>query len=604
MQRPLSIAETHPRRPQIASADDPASALQLQSEVVQAMATRVAHAFGTIRARICRRQNASCAVNNLPAEILAYILQLAATPSAFDGSYETPLDKDASFLVTLDIASTCTHWRALSLGNPFMWSYFDAQTPPKYLELAMSRNQSVPLAILGPLPEEASPELLRVLTDNLHRVRALEISSPGETIRELFEMPAPLLRQLTCYVFDFEDHDGPPLALPAPDAPDLREVTLYQCALDFGQSTRVYEKLTNVTFRLNETTPLDGFCGRLLALCRAAPNLQNLYAITPSILPIAFNMLTPAGSERVRLEKLRSFTLQLPLQPTLDLLASLSLPSHLHDFAVWYHRLDVGKDVYARLWTREHLPATLFAQLQEIKITYHLSHAMALRGVKSVGSVLPGDGVHIGFNIEAPDRATGIIDNCLAPVASYLVDNPLPNLKHLAILQVLHQKMPADSETRKRHIVEIGASVHRLISAYPTLTSLTLRFGSSGILEGLGPHLREPGSSPPLVPSLEKCTIQVGIRVNIPVILSFIRLLLPNQIGELHLEGTVFNARSDQEALDFVQETLPRLAREVWASGSSIMVPGSPLRHNITEYWQKAEECPLKFGELELMPPM
>lgn len=588
------------------SADDSALALQLQSSLVQDMANRVARAFEDVQARIRRRQNASCAVNNLPAEILAYIFQLAVAP-VFIGrsSDDTRPPGDVSYHTTLQLAATCSHWRAMSLDNPFLWSCFDTATPANYVELAMRRNKSVPLSILGPLPTTTPPELFRLAMDNVHRIRALEAVAPGDALSALFGRPAFVLSELTCLRADSEE-DEQAFTLPMPEAPNLRSLTLYQCIPDLGQPPRLalFHKLTTVVIQIHYSIFLDGFCERLLALCRVSPNLESVYVTAPSYHPISYNLLTPLGSvEPARMSKLRSLKTQIPLEISLDLLPSLSLPPHMLDFAIGTHRLEVDKDEHVRLWNRERIPTTIFLRLKELRFTLSLSHELSLSGTDTIGRI--PDNFYVGFCFRAPNRMTGIVDNVLDPVVSYLADVPMPDLKHLDVVQRLHPKTPPDSETRKRHIAEIGASVHRLLSTYPNITSLTLRFGSSGILKGLRAHLREPGLNPSLFPFIEKCTIQVGHGIKIPTILGFVRLLLPNQIGELHLEGTVFDVKSDADALDFVQEKLPRLAREVWVTGSAIFVSGGRLQHrNITAYWQKAEECPLKSGDPESVPPL
>lgn len=173
-------------------------ACEEQVALIEHTAGRVACAFNNIRIHLLRYRNTFSTVNNLPPEILSHIFRFASCSGAVRHT-------------NMDLASVCSHWRAVSLNDPVMWSFLDATANFDYAELAIPRAQSVPLSILGSPDVNTPSQLLGLAKVHLHRTYALQLTGPTDVLSALSGMPAPLLEDL--YLHNSSRLGNPPADL-------------------------------------------------------------------------------------------------------------------------------------------------------------------------------------------------------------------------------------------------------------------------------------------------------------------------------------------------------------------------------------------------------
>lgn len=549
-----------------------------QLALVEHTAGRVAYAFDNIRAHFLRCRNTFSTVNNLPPdlEVLSHIFRLAAC--------------SGSVLHTnLTLASICSHWRAVSLSDPVMWSFFDPTATANYTELAIRRAQSVPISILrSPNKQSTHGILVKLAISHLHRIYTLQLRGSTSLLAKFSGMPAPLLEEL--YLHNHGSPDDPSVFLSGPDAPHISCLILRQCMLRLDQPSRELQKLTTIHIIFDGAKNAEGFHRSILDLCQASPNLEvlsiscNLDRVVPRILAVE------PGPPRspVHMARLTSFDIELPPTITAYLIRSLKFPKKLETFQMVTVE---GNEEASWLWTHSYIPPTLLLDTREIEISFEFSQGISLycsrQELNQADRELCG-GVYVDYTLPPKKKAYDI----LTPVVSYILDTPTPRLKHLEFIQTLR----SGTKTSTPDLEWITASLRRLLAGMSSLTSISLRLTSAKILVGLQSRLLDITGNP-MLPALERCTLQVSSKVCLRTVLSLIRQLCPANLETLHFEDTTFKVRSLQEAHEFVRDNLAGLAREVWVTGSSISVAGAE-RHSVRRYWRHDSECPLKVGDV------
>lgn len=573
-----------------------------QVELVQDVAIRVGRAFDDVRMQILRYQNTLCAVNNLPTEILSYVFRLVAGSGAVCST-------------NLRVASVCSHWRTVSLHDPVVWSSFDVTCTDRYIKLALSRAQSVPIFILETPKAGTLNRLACLAKDQHHRLRVLELRGSRhigtQFLKELAGMPLPLLNE-----FLYRDHTSSTHILPLasiPNSTGLRRLSLRDCILNPNKWSRERLKLTSLVIINDKSLSLGGLYEGLIALCQAAPKLEKLIVRCPSARPIpsSLGLQETAIHEPAFMGALQTFLINVPPTFAIRLLSSLIIP--VQNPAAFQISVDTGgaeqpkPNFAAQLWTPDCLPVAMLSELQELEIRYQFSDVVTLDGSRYVGNLdeFQHREIYVSCNLPPPSRGhLSRVQNHLGPVVSYLLGTPMPKLKHIEIAQSLHVKHAIHAN--RRDLRGITASFHQLLVNFSSLTSITIRLTLVDILIGLRFRLPAiPGT--PVFPFLQKLTLQVRQRVRSSIVYIFVRQLCPVSLSELRFEGVFFEVRTLQEAEEFVRDDLPRLAREVWVTGSQVGLKGEELRP-VMSHWPVGSQCPFKVGNLAgvknlYMPP-
>lgn len=562
-----------------------------QVAIAQDAMRRVVCAFDDVRAQILRCQNTFCTVNNLPIEILSYIFRLVAV-----GGTVCPEN--------LRVASVCSHWRTVSLHDPITWSHLDATSTSNYIELAMRRTQSAPLSIIESAEFCTPHRLVELAKVNIDRVRVLELSGPDIDSLEVFSgTPLPLLHELA-FSHDSDRGHSLPLLSGFPITPSLRRLSLCDCMLSMftiDQSSKEFQRLTNIEIRIDDPWALDGLYESLLALCRATPNLEALAVSSTSTQPIASDLGSQETSpiQPIRMASLHSLYIEVP--PVLAVRLSNSLDIHaqrLTDFVIIAEKAEQPNPSWPeQLWTQSCLPRMIFSDLQDIEIRFEFSGYISLDGSRCIGLMDPVYYQNVYIFCELPGQATRRVANYLAPIATYVLNTPMPKLKRLEV--IFDGRSILDGQISRRDLRKITGSLYRLLTGFSNLSTVILRPVSAEVLTGL--RFRLPNiynSRTPLFPLLKSCTLQVmrGSAIRSSTIYTLVRQLCPADVTEVRLEGIVFEVRTPQEADEFARDDLPRLAREVWVTDCSIAVKGGGDPCSVESFWPHGSECPLKVG--------
>ena len=142
-----------------------------------------------IRAALSVRYNTRVKVNQLPVEILRMIFSLCGS------MFEPEWGRSSG----LDITATCTHWRAVALAYPGMWTDLDISgLSSKQIGRLFSLSRDLPLQIRH---EDYEPAYLQrrlnLISVEMHRVKKLELSIDeplsDSTLRPFLQaVPAPI----------------------------------------------------------------------------------------------------------------------------------------------------------------------------------------------------------------------------------------------------------------------------------------------------------------------------------------------------------------------------------------------------------------------------
>lgn len=581
-----TLDSCHPGRTQYSSAKHTIAACKEQIALVQYVTKRVIRALDNVRLQILRYHSTLCTVNNLPTEILSYVFRLVAGNGAVCPT-------------NLRVASVCSHWRTVSLHDPVVWSHFDATSTTNYIYLALLRSQSVPLSIIDSIHFNTPDRLVNLAKANLDRVRVLELRGGDKASLGVFSGKVfPLLNELVL-THDISTTHTLRVLHGFPITPKLRYLSFRDCTLNeltIDHLSMGFRGLTTLRIQIEERWALDGLLESILSLCQAAPGLERLLISSPSRYD-PFNPIPREipSREPVRMDHLRYFNLISPPSFFTHLLSSLVIQNPLCFLTdiTGTKRLRSMQYFVGQIWAQTYLPAVAFADLQELEIRFRFWDSFSIDGSRHVELLNPDISSDVYIFYDLPRETEGRVSNYLAPAVSFILDTPMPKLKHLEVVQS-RGRLPA-GKINKKDVRKLTASIHRLLVGFPCLTSITLRLALAESLTGL--RFRFPdisNSIAPVFPFLQKCTLQVGQAIRSSTIYTFVRQLCPVDIAELRFEGVDFEVRSPQEADEFARDDLSRLGRVVWVKGCSISVIGGGGPRSIASFWQEGEECPLR----------
>ncbi|KAA1474577.1 hypothetical protein DENSPDRAFT_841181 [Dentipellis sp. KUC8613] len=176
-------------------------------------------------------------VCRFPAEILEYIFSSAITdqPSAKPSS--ASLEHGDSLPLLALVTHVCSHWRAICLKAPRLWTGISDHLPTKWRLEFMRRSGSAPLRIRlrSSIPKALQEEIL----SHLHHVEVLHLvrleSRACHFIERIWALSAPVLTELHLG-FDYFFPSHSPFAWPTSNcdfAPRLQVLRIYSAAGEY-----------------------------------------------------------------------------------------------------------------------------------------------------------------------------------------------------------------------------------------------------------------------------------------------------------------------------------------------------------------------------------
>lgn len=259
-------------------------------------------------------------LTRLPTELLAQIFEYCLSEDTFPA----PAESQAPLL----LAHTCSHWRAVALSTPFLWSrlhitYKDPSLDVPIVSEWLQRSGSLPLFISVSIDfnERPAQELLDVICSHSSRWRHVRFEFRGLYCPPMYslalaESNTPLLRAFDFDARDISSANIEPIISLLGSAPQLREVTWVD---DLADTRRLMElplsRLTLLSITMSHGT-LD-----YLELLDQCYNLEHIRITRPR----------PGDTRPLRepllLSKLTSLNIAYDLTAILD---SLVLPALKH----------------------------------------------------------------------------------------------------------------------------------------------------------------------------------------------------------------------------------------------------------------------------------
>lgn len=212
-------------------------------------------------------QQTNSPVTRLPVEVLSLILLYHRHP-------EFP-DEDSTWLQILRV---CRQWRTVAMGCPLMWT--NVTTDNRLLRpfmLKQSKGTPIVLRRMRFVPNLSRGEK-KIVTQNLHRIRKLELLFEDCTQKEVAEWlkkllspdAAPVLQALELAVLRGDHYTIPISEVP----PDFESLTLDDILLTFPED-RMQESLT--TFSISPSVDLPEMLTYLRKTLPVMPNLSYLH---------------------------------------------------------------------------------------------------------------------------------------------------------------------------------------------------------------------------------------------------------------------------------------------------------------------------------------
>jgi hypothetical protein len=172
------------------------------------------------------RRNALAHISLLPTEILSRIFITLA--------YSCLYSSDLSWIRS--VTAICTHWRAIALGCPNLWSFI-VFSRPIWVEEMLDRSKMVPLIIKadvpGPIPNQI--DAIHLALQHFPRIRELRLAASLDGMEKLLnpiDKPAPLLQSLCLSLSEFNhrtDRYTLPEKLFVGDSHHLQRLELTHC---------------------------------------------------------------------------------------------------------------------------------------------------------------------------------------------------------------------------------------------------------------------------------------------------------------------------------------------------------------------------------------
>lgn len=188
----------------------------------------------------------------------------------------------------LHILHVCRQWRATAIGCPTLWTYI-SKTRNRYLRLFMlkcSKQSSIVLRGLK-IVKDLSPETRKILKNNLHRVRELELTieacnNVAEWATKVLDPEAaPLLKVLELNLERsglFSD------SIPVPDVALNIQSLVTNCPLEFP-ADHPQENLNSLRMDIPSFYLISHSTKQVTYLCRTLsvmPKLTQLHISNPN----------------------------------------------------------------------------------------------------------------------------------------------------------------------------------------------------------------------------------------------------------------------------------------------------------------------------------
>jgi hypothetical protein len=287
-----------------------------------------------------RRNNFSL-IGRLPPEILSRIFSFHAINEPIPSS--SPIQLGLGWIT---LTHVCRRWRQVALSDPNLWGSIVFGLGVEWAEEMLARSKAALISYSRDLsslqPRVSTRRSLddRVtLRKHLSHIRRLVLSGSFESLASAVSAlttPAPHLEFLELFRNAPQSRE-PCITLPsdlfAHDAPKLRRVTLFGCAVPWdSNSSPLFRDLTHLDIRIPTLVPFPQptaqpdylsipTLDRLLSILEAMPSLQVL---------TLGNCLPRPGSTRTRVVPLRhmgKFALDGSLSEVVAVLERVSLPS-------------------------------------------------------------------------------------------------------------------------------------------------------------------------------------------------------------------------------------------------------------------------------------
>ena len=281
-----------------------------------------------MHAAVSRERNACAKVNKLPVELLRLIFEFHEATSRHLQYRKSPHP-------TFTISSVCTHWRAVALSHPAIWSRIDLTSSPRQLKYCGERARHHPLILVFELEDEededdwANPTpACNFLSERLHQVVDLTIDlASGGLWSLLLTMSAPLLQRCEIYS-DYHNPESFAEPLFGDFAPQLQYLKLYNLCVPWNMTyLRTLSVLViscDAFFLPRDATIENEMCLLLIAL----PNIQSLelyiraFSTEPSRIADV-----PRPTSRITMQHLHTLTLRMRPQVIQYILSSITTPS-------------------------------------------------------------------------------------------------------------------------------------------------------------------------------------------------------------------------------------------------------------------------------------
>ncbi|KII90138.1 hypothetical protein PLICRDRAFT_697902 [Plicaturopsis crispa FD-325 SS-3] len=242
------------------------------------------------------RRNALAPIHVLPIEVISEIFAYAR-------------------LDWRSITSVCSHWRAVSLQCPTIWSHLvDPYHHPEWIALLLERSRSAPLRLMLDPGVSSIPESLNLVLKHASQFEVLRLHGDEAFMRscmQRIEGPMPLLNRL----FISSEYAAPSFIVPdsfCSSTPRLRHLILIHYNVRWDRPIfhgLVYLSILSLPWQ-SDVPRLPLSTSQLLRILGASPALQSL-SLTDAVQDVhGPDLVAVSDSVQVSLCQLRSLELQ------------------------------------------------------------------------------------------------------------------------------------------------------------------------------------------------------------------------------------------------------------------------------------------------------
>lgn len=149
------------------------------------------------------RLNASAPISKLPPELLSEIFIHVASDRA-QVHERAPLYHP--YWTWISVLQVCTHWRAVAIASPRLWSRIVVTMHPEWMKEVLQRSRSAPLFVSAHTdsrPGGRKSQSLKVVMESLARIRDLRLTGAPDILERALSVwrgPAPLLENVSLTV--------------------------------------------------------------------------------------------------------------------------------------------------------------------------------------------------------------------------------------------------------------------------------------------------------------------------------------------------------------------------------------------------------------------